>query len=30
MWLRDDQFVNAKHVGLDYVQFDVGRHDPVT
>ncbi len=28
--LRDDQYVNAESVGVDRVQFDVARHDPVT
>lgn len=28
--LRDDQYVDAEHVGVDHVRFDVGRHDPVT
>ncbi len=28
--LRDDQYVDAEHVGVDRVSFDVGRHDPVT
>ena len=27
--LRDDQYVDAEHVGVDRVRFDVGRHDPV-
>ncbi len=27
--LRDDQYVDAEHVGVDRVSFDVGRHDPV-
>lgn len=28
--LRDDQYVDAEHVGVDHVRLDVGRHDPVT
>jgi SAM-dependent methyltransferase len=28
--LRDDQYVDAEHVAVDRVRFDVGRHDPVT
>ncbi|WP_051343034.1 class I SAM-dependent DNA methyltransferase [Pseudonocardia spinosispora] len=28
--LRDDQYVDAEHVGADRVQLDVARHDPVT
>lgn len=28
--LRDDQYVDAEHVGVDHVRFDVGCHDPVT
>ena len=27
--LRDDQYVDAEHVGIDRVTFDVGRYDPV-
>lgn len=27
--LRDDQYVDAEHVGVDRVILDVGRHDPV-
>jgi SAM-dependent methyltransferase len=27
--LRDDQYVDAEHIGVDHVQLDVGRHDPV-
>ena len=28
--LRDDQYVDAEHVGVDRVTLDVGRYDPVT
>jgi len=28
--LRDDQYVDAEHIGVGHVRFDVGRHDPVT
>ncbi len=28
--LRDDQYVDAEHIGVDQVRFDVGRHDSVT
>jgi len=27
--LRDDQYVDAEHIGVDRVVLDVGRHDPV-
>lgn len=27
--LRDDQYVDAEHVGVDEVRLDVARHDPV-
>jgi SAM-dependent methyltransferase len=29
MRLRDDQYVDAETVGVDHVQLDVARHDPV-
>jgi SAM-dependent methyltransferase len=28
--LRDDQYVNAEHIGVDEVWLDIARHDPVT
>ncbi|HZQ36675.1 MAG TPA: class I SAM-dependent methyltransferase [Dehalococcoidia bacterium] len=28
--LRDDQYVDAEAIGVDWVRLDVGRHDPVT
>jgi hypothetical protein len=28
--LRNDQYVDAEHGGVDHVRFDAGRHDPVT
>ena len=27
--LRDDQYVDAEHIGVGHVKLDVGRHDPV-
>jgi SAM-dependent methyltransferase len=30
MRLRDHQYVDAEQVGVDHVQLDVARHDPVT
>jgi hypothetical protein len=29
MRLRDHQYVDAEEVGVDHVQLDVARHDPV-